>query len=68
MENGCISRQFECALLSPLIGLCTTNKNPDVNIGALKILLHVLEVKLFNLTETLFLWSFFDLTSPFGSL
>ncbi|XP_078175701.1 ARM repeat superfamily protein isoform X2 [Carex rostrata] len=43
VENGCISRQFECALLSPLIGLCTTNKNPDVNIGALKILLHVLE-------------------------
>lgn len=65
MENGCLSQPFECAVLSPLLGLYTTNKNPDVHIGALKILLHVLEVKFvfttkkfFNLTETMFLWSF----------
>ncbi|KAJ4816243.1 ARM repeat superfamily protein [Rhynchospora pubera] len=42
-ENGGASQPFECAVLSPLIGLYTRNKNPDVHIGALKILLHVLE-------------------------
>ncbi|KAL5227929.1 hypothetical protein ABZP36_016194 [Zizania latifolia] len=34
---------FECAVLSPLVILYPSNKNIDVQMGALKILLHVLE-------------------------
>ncbi|XP_072952390.1 uncharacterized protein [Typha angustifolia] len=34
---------FECAVLSPLVVLYTSNKNFDVRLGSLKILLHVLE-------------------------
>ncbi|KAL5219869.1 hypothetical protein ABZP36_024582 [Zizania latifolia] len=34
---------FECAVLSPLVILYSSNKNIDAQMGALKILLHVLE-------------------------
>ncbi|VAH64544.1 unnamed protein product [Triticum turgidum subsp. durum] len=37
------TRSFEYAVLSPLVILYSSNKNIDVQMGALKILLHVLE-------------------------
>lgn len=37
------TRSFEYAVLSPLVILYSSNKNTDVQMGALKILLHVLE-------------------------
>ncbi|KAJ3696126.1 hypothetical protein LUZ60_001503 [Juncus effusus] len=41
--NEKADQPFECAVLSPLLGLYSSNKNLDVHIGVLKILLHVLE-------------------------
>jgi hypothetical protein len=47
MVNGSKTVSFEYAVLSPLVILYSSNKNVDVQMGALKILLHVLEVPIF---------------------
>ena len=44
MVNESETVSFEYAVLSPLVILYSSNKNFDVQVGALKILLHVLEV------------------------
>lgn len=48
MAKECEMGLFESAVLSPLMVLYTSNKNLDVRVGSLKILLHVLEVILLN--------------------
>jgi hypothetical protein len=47
MVNESETVSFEYAVLSPLVILYSSNKNVDVQMGALKILLHVLEVLIF---------------------
>jgi len=47
MVNESKTVSFEYAVLSPLVILYSSNKNVDVQMGALKILLHVLEVPIF---------------------